>query len=154
LNIDFRKDGQKLYEALIQAWNTRNAHAMADLFAEDGELIGFDGSLISGGPKAVFEHLDPIFKSYPTPPFTYKIKACREVGTAILLRSIVGMVPPGKTALEPSLNAHQTLLAKKVEGTWKIALFQNTPAQFHGRPDLRDEMTEELRQVESGTAQV
>lgn len=28
----------------------------------------------------------------------------------------------------------------------QIQLFQNTPAQFHGRPELVEQMTEELRQ--------
>jgi hypothetical protein len=29
---------------------------------------------------------------------------------------------------------------------WRIELFQNTPAQFHGRPELVSEMTAELQQ--------
>jgi hypothetical protein len=28
----------------------------------------------------------------------------------------------------------------------KIQLFQNTPAQFHGRPEIVEQMTEELRE--------
>ncbi|MGZ4033139.1 MAG: SgcJ/EcaC family oxidoreductase, partial [Tumebacillaceae bacterium] len=30
---------------------------------------------------------------------------------------------------------------------WQIALFQNTPAQFHGRPELVEQMTAELREL-------
>ena len=45
------------------------------------------------------------------------------------------------------VNAHQTLVAVKHDGLWRIQLFQNTPAQFHGRPELVQHMTEELRQV-------
>ena len=30
-------------------------------------------------------------------------------------------------------------------GTWKIALFQNTPAAYHMRPELGKQLTEELR---------
>ncbi len=62
------------------------------------------------------------------------------------MRAIVGMVPPGKEDLEPALNAVQTLVAARNEGTWQIALFQNTPAQLHGRPELVKRMTKELRQ--------
>jgi hypothetical protein len=29
----------------------------------------------------------------------------------------------------------------------RIVLFQNTPAQFHGRPELVEEMTRELQAV-------
>lgn len=146
MSKDQINEAQQIYEKLIQAWNSRNANGMAGLFAEDGELIGFDGSIISG-QKTIFEHLHPIFESHPTPPYIYKLKSCKEVGGSILLRAIVGMVPPGKEELEPTLNAHQTLLVKEDKGEWKIILFQNTPAQFHGRPDLNEQMTEELNNV-------
>ena len=31
------------------------------------------------------------------------------------------------------------------DGQWRIALFQNTPAQFHGRPEAAEALTDELR---------
>lgn len=46
-----------------------------------------------------------------------------------------------------TVNAIQTLVTVKHDGQWRIAVFQNTPAAFHGRPELRDRLTEELRQV-------
>ena len=42
-------------------------------------------------------------------------------------------------------NAIQSLVAVKQGTDWKIALFQNTPAQFHGRPEVAEALTEELR---------
>jgi hypothetical protein len=30
---------------------------------------------------------------------------------------------------------------------WKIALFQNTPAAFHGRPEESAKLTEELKEL-------
>jgi len=57
------------------------------------------------------------------------------------------MIPPGKMELDPQLNAHQTLIAVKENDVWRVELFQNTPAQFHGRPDLVEQMTKELRQA-------
>jgi hypothetical protein len=57
------------------------------------------------------------------------------------------MVPPGQTDINPAVNTIQTLVAVKRDGTWRIALFQNTPAQFHGRPELVQQLTEELRQL-------
>lgn len=53
----------------------------------------------------------------------------------------------GGTEINPDVNAHQTLVAVQKDGKWQIQLFQNTPAQFHGRPELVEQMTEELRQV-------
>ncbi|WP_404451497.1 SgcJ/EcaC family oxidoreductase [Virgibacillus necropolis] len=134
-----------LYKRLIEAWNNRDASAMAELFTEGGEMIGFDGSLAAGNEE-IFSHLSPIFNEHPTPPFVWKVKSERELYTNTrILRAIVGMVPPGKKELEPSLNAHQTLVAVKQEGTWRIGLFQNTPAQFQGRPELVEQMTDELK---------
>ena len=34
----------KLYEALLQAWNNRDASTMAAQFADAAVMIGFDGS--------------------------------------------------------------------------------------------------------------
>jgi uncharacterized protein (TIGR02246 family) len=76
-----------------------------------------------------------------------KVRSVRLVSPEVaLLRASVGMVPPGQEDLNPALNAHQTLVAAKRAGRWRIALLQTTPAQFHGRPELVQQMTEELRQ--------
>ena len=64
-----------------------------------------------------------------------------------LLRAVVGMVPPGQNDINPVVNAIQSLVAVKDKDIWRIALFQNTPAQFHGRPELAEELTKELWQL-------
>jgi uncharacterized protein (TIGR02246 family) len=136
-----------LYRNLIHAWNNRNAMSMADLFTERGELIGFDGSQAIGR-NTIFAHLEPIFAEHPTPPFICIIKSVQLLSAEVaMLRSIAGMIPPENTELEPNLNAHQTLIAAKENDRWRIVLFQNTPAQFHGRPDLVGQMTGELKQA-------
>lgn len=139
---------KELYQRLIDAWNKRDASGMAELFVDEGEMIGFDGSLASGS-KGVFSQLEPIFATYPTPPFISKIKDVRllNADNAAIVRAIVGMVPPGRKELEPSLNAHQTLIAVKIEGKWLIELFQNTPARYDGRPELIEQMTNELKDM-------
>lgn len=50
-----------------------------------------------------------------------------------MLRAITGMILPGQQGLDPAANALQTLIAVEHGSEWRIALFQNTPAQFHGR---------------------
>ena len=42
-------------------------------------------------------------------------------------------------------NAIQTLIAKRGDDGWWIAVFQNTPAQYHGRPEAAEALTSELR---------
>ncbi len=64
---------------------------------------------------------------------------------AVLLRAVAGIVPAGATDLNPALNAVQTLVAVRRGDAWRIALFQNTPAQLHGCPDLAESLTQELR---------
>lgn len=138
---------QSLYYKLIDMWNNRDAQGMADLFAEQGVQIGFDGSKVVGKSK-IFSHVAPIFENHPTAPFITKVKSVRPLGTdAAILHAIAGMIPPGKTDIEPNVNAHQTLVAVKQDEGWQIELFQNTPAQFHGRTELVEQMTGELRQV-------
>lgn len=137
----------KLYHSLITAWNNRNAREMADQFTEQGIQIGFDGSKLIG-QKEIYSHLQPIFEDHPTAPYVTKIKDIRSLGPdAALLTAIAGMVPEGKTEVNPQLNTHLTVAAVRKNGEWKIELFQNTPAQFHGRPELVEEMTQELNQL-------
>ncbi|WP_347551197.1 SgcJ/EcaC family oxidoreductase [Pseudalkalibacillus hwajinpoensis] len=135
-----------VYELLIGAWNDRNAEGMARLFTEDGEIIGFDGSH-SVGPREILAHLSPIFKNHPTAPYLSKVKDVRFIGKDVaILRAIAGMIPPGESDIKPEVNTHHTLIAVKHAEGWKIELFQNTPAQFHGRPELVEQMTNELRE--------
>jgi uncharacterized protein (TIGR02246 family) len=135
-----------LYQQLLEGWNKRSADAMAEPFAEDGEVIGFDGSQLVGRAD-ITSHLQQIFADHPTPPYVGKVRGVRLLGPEVaVLRAVAGMVPIGKTDLDPNLNTHHTIVAVKREGKWRIALFQNTPAQFHGRPELVQKLTEELRE--------
>ncbi|MBB6446580.1 SgcJ/EcaC family oxidoreductase [Bacillus benzoevorans] len=147
MKASFHKEVQDLYQKLIDAWNRRDAQGMSEQFADHGVQIGFDGSKLIG-QEEILSHLKPIFENHPTAPFVTKVKDIRPLGTdAAILYAIAGMIPPGKSDIEPTVNAHQTLVAIKKDGAWCIELFQNTPAQFHGRPELIEEMTEELRQL-------
>ncbi|MDE3838953.1 DUF4440 domain-containing protein [Bacillus methanolicus] len=138
---------RELYQLVIDGWNKRSANAMAEPFAEDGEMIGFDGSQVIGRAEIV-SHLQPIFADHPTAPFVAKIKNIHFLSPEVaVLRAIAGMVPPGKSDIDPKVNTHHTLVAVKRDGKWQVVLFQNTPAQFHGRPELVEQMTEELRQL-------
>jgi hypothetical protein len=57
------------------------------------------------------------------------------------------MISPVTSDINPAVNAMQTLVAMQQDGQWRIALFQNTPAQFHGRPEVAEALTEELREL-------
>jgi uncharacterized protein (TIGR02246 family) len=141
------KEVMAIYTQLLEAWNDRNAEGMASLFADDGESIGFDGSQ-SIGRQEIFSHLQPIFEHHPTARFVSKVKDVRLLSSEVtILRAIAGMVPPQQSDINPNVNTHHTLVVVNREGNWRIQLFQNTPAQFHGRPELVEQMTEELREL-------
>jgi uncharacterized protein (TIGR02246 family) len=144
-----------LYQAWLDAWNARNAAGMADLFAEDGNLIGFDGSQLNGRPE-LHVTLDNIFKHHQTAAYVAIIREIRLLSPGVAwLKAEVGMVPAGKNDINPALNAIQTVIAMKGEdGNWQISLFQNTPAALHGQPELLEQMNVELRKVLFGTDQL
>ena len=136
-----------IYRQLLEAWNIRSARGMAELFTDNGEMIGFDGSL-SVGSEEIFSHLKPIFEHHPTARFISKVKNLHFLSPDIaILRAIAGMLPPGQSDINPNVNTHHTLVAIKIDGDWQIKLFQNTPAQFHGRPELVEHMSNELREL-------
>lgn len=140
-------DVRALYDQLIAAWNDHDGEAMAEPFAEDGVIIGFDGSISSGRGTIVAE-MSTIFADHETARYAVKVQSVRLLGPqAMILRAIAGLVPPGQTSINSETNSHQTLIAEKQQGQWRIVLFQNTAAQFHGRPQLVEDMTRELQAV-------
>ncbi|QSO48345.1 SgcJ/EcaC family oxidoreductase [Alicyclobacillus mengziensis] len=136
-----------LYQQLLNAWNNKDARGMADLFTEDGEQIGFDGSQVIGQSE-IYAHIAPIFEHHDTAHYVSKVKNVRFLSDNIaILRAIAGMVAPGQSDINPNVNTHHTMIATRTEGNWRIVLFQNTPAQFHGRPELVEQMSNELREL-------
>jgi uncharacterized protein (TIGR02246 family) len=142
-----------LYERLLKAWNSRDAGAFAALFGEDGVTIGFDGSQMKGAE--ITKELSTIFQDHPTAAYVAKVREARELGAnSALLRAIVGMVPPGADELNPKTNALQSLVIERRGDDWQIALFQNTPAQYHGRPELAEAHTAEIEEVRAAGATI
>ena len=136
-----------LYQTLLEAWNDKDAHEMAELFSENGNVIGFDGSQMDGR-KQIESVLGQIFADHPTPVYVAAVREVRFLAPGVaLLRAVAGMVPLGHSDINPALNAVQSLVATKEQDRWRIALFQNTPAAFHGRPELSDQLNEELRRA-------
>jgi uncharacterized protein (TIGR02246 family) len=134
-----------LYASLLDAWNRGDAAAYAACFAEDGQAVGFDGSEMAG-PAQIADELAAIFAHHKVATYVPIVRGVRAIGAdAAVLYANAGMVPPGAADVRPEVNAIQTLVAQRAGGEWKIALFQNTPAAFHGRPELAEALTEELR---------
>jgi uncharacterized protein (TIGR02246 family) len=142
---DYERALQALYRSLLAAWNADDADAFAAPFADDGQVVGFDGSEIAGR-ATIAEQMAAIFADHATGSYVGIVRSVRPLGAdAALLRAVSGVVPAGESDLKPELNAIQSLVAERRDGNWKIILYHNTPAQFHGRPELAEALTEELR---------
>lgn len=148
--VEYSADEQAvraLYQRMLDGWNARDGEAMAAPFAGDGEMIGFDGSEVAGR-AAISAIMSAIFADHPTPEYVAIVRGVRfPMPDCAILRADTGLIPRGKSDINPDLNARHALVAIRRNGAWAIAHFQNTPAQLHGRPDLVTALTAELRAV-------
>jgi uncharacterized protein (TIGR02246 family) len=98
------------------------------------------------GQAQIAGDLGGIFADHVTATYIAKVEGVRFLAPKVaVLRARAGMVLPGQSDINPAANALQTLTAVETDGEWRIAVFQNTPAQFHGRPALVEQMSAELR---------
>jgi uncharacterized protein (TIGR02246 family) len=140
---------EELYANLMEAWNKRDAKAFEDLFILDGDLVGFDGTQMHG-QGMIREHLAKVFGDHPTLAYTYRITGVTQISTEVaIVRAIAGMIPPGAKDFDPKLHAIHRLTAVHRGGAYRVALFQNTPARFDGRPQEVEQMTADLRAAQS-----
>jgi uncharacterized protein (TIGR02246 family) len=144
-----QREVRDLYRRLLTAWNSQDAEAFGNLFTESGEQIGFDGTQAAGA-KQITQHLRSVFGDHQTARYVSLVRSVRLVGPAVaVLRAEVGMLPPDDEDIRPELNAVQSLLAVAGPDGWRVALFHNTPAQFHGRPEEAESLTADLRAAAS-----
>jgi uncharacterized protein (TIGR02246 family) len=140
-------DVESLYRDLLTRWNERDAAGYGALFTADGSVVGFDGSCVESD-ASITEHLESIFSDHEPAAYVAKVREVRVLGAdAALLRSVVGMVPPGGSDINPQVNAVQAVVAVRGDDGWRVAHFQNTPAAFHGRPQEAEALTVELQTV-------
>lgn len=140
-----RDEVAALYLGILQQWNKRNAAGMTALFTKDGTYIGFDGSQLTGQPQ-IYAVMDEIFTHFPTAAYVAIVKEVRILTTdTALLLAVAGMVADGQTDITPAVNVIHSLTAVKTEGQWRAVHMQHTPAAFHGRPELAEQLSADLR---------
>ncbi len=136
-----------LYRTLLDSWNRRDAHAFAVLFEVKGQVISFDGRHINGR-TAIQAELNRIFTEHVPAMYVARVREVRFPSPDLaILWAVAGMLPRGQNELDPAAHTIQTVVAVQRKEEWQIALFQHTPAQFRGRPDLVQQMTEELNEA-------
>ncbi len=135
-----------LYASFLDGWNRRSGAAVAAGFADDGDIIGFDGTH-HRGRLSIAADLRAVFGSHQTPAYVAVVRSVRPIAenVAVLIAN-AGMIPAGGSDLDPDLHTVHTLVAvDEGSGRWRISLFQSTPAGFHAFPEEREALTEELR---------
>lgn len=138
---------ENLYNTMIESWNQQNSDNMSGCFYDNGNMIGFDGSQVRGRTE-IAEHLKHIFMHHKTASYITIIRSIRFLANDVcILESVVGMIPPGKDDINPAVNAVQTIVARKQDNVWLIEQLQNTPAAYHGRPELVEKLSDELRRT-------
>ena len=118
---------RSLYAQLMQGWNAGSGAAFAAPFAEDGDLVAFDGTHFKGR-QAIIDFQQPLFDRW--------LKGTRLVGEVqsvrflnpdiAVMHAIGGTLMRGKLKPDPARDSIQTLVAVRSEGTWQLAAFQNT----------------------------
>ena len=117
-------------QQMMHGWN----QGSGEVFAEDGDLIGFDGTHLKGRQEIARFH-QPLFKTH--------LKGTRLIGqvTSVrflspevaLMHAVGGTVMRGKSAPSPERDSIQTLVAMRDGGEWGLAAFQNTRIRPIGR---------------------
>ena len=116
-----------LYERAMDGWNEGSGAAFAAAWAEDGHLIGFDGTHLTGR-AAIAQFHEPLFKTY--------LKGTRLVGTVTdvefpasdvaVFHARGGTIMADESQPTPERDSIQTMVAVRRFGEWQLLTFQNT----------------------------
>lgn len=137
---------RSLYAQFVDGWNRRSGAAVAATFADDGDIVGYDGTH-HHGRLAIAADLRQIFTSHETASYVGVIRSVRPIAPGVaLLMAQAGMIPPGRGDIDPRFHTLHTVVAvDEGAGRWRISLLQATPAAWHQHPEAREALSEELR---------
>lgn len=116
-----------LYEELMGGWNEGSGARFAAAFADDGDLIAFDGTYLHGRELIERFHQELFDKWVKGTRLTGAVNDVRFVGpdTAVM-HAIGGTIKRRKTKPARARDSIQTLVAVRTGENWRLAAFQNT----------------------------
>jgi uncharacterized protein (TIGR02246 family) len=119
-----------LYFQMIDGWNNGSGSIFAAPFAEDGDLVGFDGTRLKGRQNIASFHqqlFDTILKGSR---LVGKIRNMRFLTKDVaIMHAVGGAIMDGQADIEPERNSFHTIVVKRDNpnvGYWFITSFQNT----------------------------
>lgn len=146
-STDDESEVRSLYFQMIDGWNKGSGDLFAAPFAEDSDLVGFDGMHLRGRQEIASFHQQLFDTFVKGSRLVGKIRNVRFLTPDVaIMHAVGGTIMDGQIDIEPERNSVHTLVAMKGnDGKWRLAAFQNTRAQYIGRPEMSNELTEELR---------
>lgn len=116
-----------LYRELMAGWNQGSGAAFAAVFAEDGDLVAFDGTHFQGRGVIAPFHQELFDKWVKGTRLVGRVADVRFLSPDVaLLHATGGTVKRGRSAPAPEQDSIQTLIATRQGGVWHLAAFQNT----------------------------
>jgi uncharacterized protein (TIGR02246 family) len=138
---------RNLYQRTIDGWNKASGDAFAAPYTGDSDFIGFDGTYMKGRQEIASFHQMLFDRFLRGSRLIGKVRSIRfvTVDVAIMI-AVGGTVMAGQSDIEPERNSIHTIVAVKRNNNWYFTAFQNSRAQYIGRPEAVQVLTEELRQ--------
>lgn len=123
-----------LYQQLMEGWNQGSGEAFAAPFAEDGDLIAFDGTHFRGRQEIIPFHQRLFETHLKGTRLVGQVTSVRFLGSDVaLMHALGGMVMHGKSGPAPERDSIQTLVATRGGDGWRLAAFHNTRVRPMGR---------------------
>jgi uncharacterized protein (TIGR02246 family) len=137
-----------LYQQTIDGWNAGNGDAFAAPYTDVCDYIGFDGTYLKGREEIASLHQMLFDKFVKGSRLVGKIRSIRFLTSDIaIVVAVGGTVMAGQSDIDPERNSIHMLVAIKQNANWRFTAFQNSRAQFIGRPEEAQTLTNELRQL-------
>ncbi|MDZ4299022.1 MAG: SgcJ/EcaC family oxidoreductase [Moraxellaceae bacterium] len=116
-----------LYQQLMDGWNAGSGDAFAKPFADHGDLVAFDGTHFEGRQQISSFH-QPLFEKWLRGTrLVGQIKSVRFLSPDVAVMHAVGStIMRGESKPSPIRDSIQTLVARRKDGEWRLAAFQNT----------------------------
>ncbi len=115
-----------LYERMMDGWNRGSGEAFAEVFAEDGDQVAFDGTHFAGRREISDFHQELFDKWLKGTRLVGLVESVRfPVPDAAVAHARGGIIMRGKSEPSPERDSIQTLIAVRRNGEWRLAALDN-----------------------------